>query len=106
MTTQTDPHFDSMPYVNIELAWKPCLHDIPAKRAQGEMGEWLMDNIGGMGDPGIGGDEWHPSWKWAWSLSCGKFSMPVGIYFKHSVDALRFALTFPDTTRMTGRHCE
>jgi hypothetical protein len=112
MTIPTKPYTqvqEHMTYVNIELAWAPFKHDIPAKSAQGEMGEWLMDNVGQMGICRASLDEWkymHPSWRWAWSLSSGKFQLPLGVYFLHPIDATRFALTFPLITRMTGRHCE
>ncbi len=82
-------------FINIEEAWAPFKHDIPAKGEQGKIGEWLFDNIGYMGNNRVSLDEWDlHRYRWAWSLSTGKFDLPVGIYFLHREDALRFVLTY------------
>jgi len=96
---ETSTTYQILTYVNIEGAWEPFHHDIPAKTEQGRIGEWLLNNVGPMGNARFPVD----GWKWAWSLSTAKLDMPVGVYFVDKEDATAFMLKYAGLARMHGR---
>lgn len=92
-------------FVNIELAWEKFHVDLFASREGLKFRDWLVENIGDMGDVRADMCEWMnvPNWKWAWSLTSAHLNMPVGIYFRNREDVTRFMLTFSDVARLPHR---
>jgi hypothetical protein len=89
----------SLIFIYIENAWSHYKHDIPAKIAWAEMYTWLLDNVGSIGDTRIDHLYWSKDQCWCWSLTnAGLYDLPMGVYFKHRIDATRFLLTFPDAS--------
>ena len=93
----------NLQFIYIEKAWALYNHDITAKMFQGEIGTWLMENIGEMGNA-RNYAKWAESERWAWGLGTGKFNLPLGIYFADKEDLLRFALTYSEIVTSKRYH--